>query len=54
MFVGDIGSVVWGALDGKIFVHRLARNSAHDVDAEFKTFAVDVIRERLETGTIRR
>ena len=42
--------VVRRALDRRVLRHRLARNSAHEVQAELQTLAMDIVGERLESA----
>ena len=49
-----VGRVERRSLDRQIFLHRLFRNAAQNMDAKFQAKRVDVIRQRLEASVIRR
>src|SRR4051812_46476068 len=48
----DVGGAEIGADDGRVFRHRLARDAAHDVNAEFEAFGMNIVGKRLEAGAV--
>ena len=48
----DVGGAGVGAEDGRVLLHRLARDAAHEVNAEFEALGVNIVGKRLEAGAV--